>query len=290
MSDQWTLKLPRGRVLNLDQRPRVMGVLNVTPDSFSDGGKWLEADRAVEHALAMVDQGADLLDLGAESTRPGGGVYGGGGGGVSAAEELDRLLPVLEMLRPEIDLPISVDSRKGAVARHVLEAGADLINDVGGFADPELIAAVAQAGCPVIGMHSRGELASMQTNIHFDDVTHEVTTELRQILERATVGGISEAQIILDPGIGFGKALRHNLQLLRQLDQFHVLGRPTLVGASRKSFISQVHAAPPEERLGGSLAAAAWAASLGASILRVHDVTATAQFLDLWNAIDSARS
>ncbi len=265
-----------------------MGVLNVTPDSFSDGGRWLEPDRAVEHALAMAAQGADMLDLGAESTRPGGGVYGGGGGGVSVAEELDRLLPVLETLRPEVALPISVDSRKGAVARRVLEAGADLINDVGGLTDPELIAAVAEAGCPVIAMHSRGDLTTMQTDIRFDDVIREVTAELRATLERATEGGVCEAQLILDPGIGFGKATRHNLLLLRQLDRLHALGRPILVGASRKSFISRVRAAPAAERLGGSLAAAAWAVNHGASILRVHDVAETAQFLDLWNAIDSA--
>ncbi len=265
-----------------------MGVLNVTPDSFSDGGRWLEAGRAVEHALEMAAQGAEILDLGAESTRPGGGVYGGGGGGVSVAEELDRLLPVLEGLRPETDLPISVDSRKGAVALRALEAGADLVNDVGGLADPELVAAVAQGECPVIAMHSRGELASMQTDIHFDDVTREVTAELGDVLARAVAGGIRETQVILDPGIGFGKATRHNLLLLRQLDQLQVLDRPILVGASRKSFISRVRAAPPDARLGGSLAAAAWAASLGASILRVHDVAETAQFLDLWNAIDSA--
>ncbi len=283
-----TLQLPGGRVLNLDDRPRVMGVLNVTPDSFSDGGRWLEPDAAVERALAMVAQGADLLDLGAESTRPGGGVYGAGGGGVSVTEELDRLLPVLEALRPEISLPISIDSRKGEVARRVLEAGADLINDVGGLTDPELLSAVAEADCPVIAMHSRGELASMQLGIHFDDVTREVTSELGQCLGRAIAGGIRESQIILDPGIGFGKATRHNLLLLRQLDQLTTLGRPILVGASRKSFISKIRTAPPEERLGGSLAAVAWAAQLGASILRVHDVAETAQFLDLWNAINSA--
>ena len=265
-----------------------MGVLNVTPDSFSDGGSWLESGRAVEHALAMAEDGAEILDLGAESTRPGGGVYGGGGGGVSVTQELDRLLPVLEALRPEISIPISVDSRKGEVARQALAAGADLINDVGGLKDPELIAAVADAGCPVVAMHSRGDLATMQTDIRFDDVTREVRAELREILERAAGGGIRERQVILDPGIGFGKATRHNLLLLRQLDRLRVLGRPILVGASRKSFISRVRAAPPEARLGGSLAAAAWAARLGASILRVHDIAETVQFMELWNAIDSA--
>ena len=286
----WTFTLPRGRSLVLDRRPRVMGVLNVTPDSFSDGGHWIEPERAVERGLAMAEQGADILDLGAESTRPGGGVYGDGGGGVSVTEELDRLLPVLEALRSEVDLPISVDSRKGQVARQALEAGADLVNDVGGLADPDLVDAVASHGCPVIAMHSRGDLATMQRDIRFADVTREVKDELASQLERAASAGVRRRQIILDPGIGFGKTTRHNLTLLRQLDQLHDLGRPILVGASRKSFISKVHAAPPEARLGGSLAAAAWAASLGASILRVHDIVETVQFLKVWNAIDSASS
>ncbi len=284
----WTLHLPRGGALTLDRRPRVMGVLNVTPDSFSDGGRWSDPRSAVERGLQMAAEGADLLDLGAESTRPGGGVYGDGGGGVSANNELDRLLPVLELLRPEVDLPISVDTRKGIVARQALEAGADMVNDVGGLADPALVAAAAGADCPVIAMHSRGDLATMQHDIRFADVTREVTGELREIMGRAVAGGIGEQQLVLDPGIGFGKATRHNLMLLRQLDQLRVLDRPIAVGASRKSFISQVRAAPPDGRLGGSLAAAAWAAHLGASILRVHDVAATVQFLDVWNAIDSA--
>ncbi len=288
MNTTWTLELPRGGTLTLGRRPRVMGVLNITPDSFSDGGRWLDPGPAIERARSMAAEGADLLDLGAESTRPGGGVYDGGGGGVSEGEELERLLPVLEQLRPEVEVPISVDTRKGSVARRALAAGADLVNDVGGLADPELVAAVAGAGCPVIAMHSRGELATMQHDIHFDDVTREVTGELRQIVERAVAGGIREQQLVLDPGIGFGKATRHNLMLLRQLDRLRSLGRPIAVGASRKNFISRVRAAPPGERLGGSLAAAAWAASLGASILRVHDVAATVQFLEVWNAIDSA--
>ncbi len=289
-SPAWTLQLPRGRTLALGRRPRVMGVVNVTPDSFSDGGRWLEPERAVEHALSLAADGAELLDLGAESTRPGGGVYGEGGGRVSAADELDRLLPVLEALRRETDLPLSVDTRKGAVARAALESGADLINDVGALGDPELAAAVAGAGCPVVVMHSRGELATMQQDIRFADVTREVADELRQAGERGVEAGIREDQLIYDPGIGFGKTARHNLQLLGQLDRFAALGRPILVGASRKSFISAVREAPPGERLGGSLAAAAWAARGGAAILRVHDVAATVQFLEVWNAIDSATS
>ncbi len=265
-----------------------MGVLNVTPDSFSDGGRWLDPDRAVDHALAMIAEGVEILDVGAESTRPGGGVYGKGGGRVAAAEELDRLLPVLEALRREVDIPLSVDTRKGTVARQAIAAGADLINDVGGLSDPELVAAVAEAGCPVVAMHSRGELANMQQSIHFDDVTAEVRTELREALATAVAGGIREDQIILDPGIGFGKSACHNLQLLGEIDRLQTLRRPLLVGASRKSFIARVRQAPPAERLGGSLAAAAWAMSHGAAILRVHDVAETIQFLAVWNAIDSA--
>ena len=287
-SATWTLRLPRGRTLTLDHRARVMGVLNLTPDSFSDGGRWLEPEPAIEHGLAMVAAGADLLDLGAESTRPGGGAYGSGAGEVSAGEELDRLLPVLEALSREVDRPLSVDTRKGAVARQALAAGADLINDVGGLGDPELAAAVADSGCPVVAMHSRGELATMQKGIRFEHVTREVTEELDRIGRRAKAAGITEGQLIYDPGIGFGKTVGQNLQLLRELDRLHALGRPILVGASRKSFISAVSEAPPGERLGGSLAAAAWAARLGAAILRVHDVAETAQFLRLWNAIDSA--
>ena len=290
MPDSWNLPLPRGGTLALDRRPRVMGVLNITPDSFSDGGRWLEPERAVEHGLRMVAEGAELLDLGAESTRPGGGVYGAGAIEVSPTEELDRLLPVLEGLRREVDLPISIDTRKGAVARPALDAGGDLINDVGGLADPELVTAVAETGCPVVVMHSRGELRSMQRGIRFDDVTGEVVRELDEIGRRASTAGIGDSQLIYDPGIGFGKTAAQNLALLRELDRLIELGRPILVGASRKSFISAVREAPPGERLGGSLAAVAWAARLGASILRVHDVAETVQFLSVWNAIDSASS
>ena len=284
----WRLPLPSGRVLELDRRPKVMGVLNVTPDSFSDGGLRLDPERAVEHGVRMAEQGADLLDLGAESTRPGGGVYGVGAREVAADEELDRLLPVLEALRRAVDLPLSVDTRKGAVARRALLAGADLINDVGGLADPELVAVVAQSGCPVVVMHSRGELASMQRGIRFDDVTREVARELAAAGERASAGGVDREQLIFDPGIGFGKTGGQNLRLLRQLDRLFGLGRPILLGASRKSFIAEVDPAPPSERLGGSLAALGWAARLGASIVRVHDVAESVQFLRLWNAIDSA--
>jgi dihydropteroate synthase len=286
----WTLRLPRGRSLVLSGRPRVMGILNLTPDSFSDGGLFLAPGRAVERGLAMLAEGADLLDLGAESTRPGGGVYGAGARTVSAEEELGRLLPVLAELRRQTDAPLSVDTRKGAVAREALAAGADLVNDVSALSDPELGRAVAQAGCPLVLMHSRGELPTMQREIRFKDLLAEVRAELAAAVARAVSLGVSPDQLILDPGIGFGKTVSQNLLLARRLDAFSDLGRPLLLGASRKSFLGKVarrggEDVPPDRRLGGSLAAIGWAALQGAALVRVHDVFETVQFLAAWEAI-----
>ena len=301
-SRPFSLPLPRGRRLDLSGRPKVMGIVNLTPDSFSDGGVAFDAndpDRAVAAGLALLDEGADLLDLGAESTRPGGGVYGSGARTLSADEEIDRLLPVLERLRAATDAPLSIDTRKGAVARAALAAGGDLINDVSALADPDLARALAEplaAGCPVVLMHSRGELSTMQVGIRFEDATAEVAAELEAALARAEAAGIARERTIVDPGIGFGKALSHNLELIGRLDALGSLGRPILLGASRKSFLAQAGAkpgspvAPPRERLGGSLAAAGWGALLGASILRVHDVAATVQYLDTWAALREARA
>lgn len=290
---RWTLRLPAGRRLLLGERPLLMGVLNLTPDSFSDGGLWTDPARAVDRALAMLDGGADLVDLGAESTRPGGGVYGSGAHPVPADEELDRLLPVLEPLRRGTSAPLSVDTRKGAVARQALAAGADLINDVSALADPELGAAVAAAGCPLVLMHSRGELPTMQRGIAFHDLLGEVRGELAQAVRRAVAAGIDEAQLIVDPGLGFGKTAEQNLALLRRLPELAAIGRPLLVGASRKSFVGaaerQAQPAPPSDRLAGSLAALAWAAAGGAAVVRVHDVAESARFLAVWRAIAEAR-
>lgn len=266
-----------------------MGVLNLTPDSFSDGGIWEETDLAVERALALVRQGADMLDLGAESTRPGGGVYGDGAATVSAEQEIDRLLPVLTRVRDRISVPISVDTRKGVVAERALVAGADLINDISALEDPRMGETLAAASAPVVLMHSRGSLPSMQRNIDFTDVVAEVTAELASSVERAIEAGIDEEQIVIDPGIGFGKTQRQNLELLRNLNSLERLGRPVLVGASRKSFIGEIAGAKPDRRLGGSLGAVAWAARHQAAIVRVHDVEDTVQFLDVWSAIASAR-
>ncbi|HVF58704.1 MAG TPA: dihydropteroate synthase [Thermoanaerobaculia bacterium] len=287
-SRPWTLALPGGRALLLGGRPRVMGVLNLTPDSFSDGGLFAEPARAVERGLAMLAEGAVLLDLGAESTRPGGGVYGAGAREVPVDEEWSRLQPVLAGLRRATAAPLSVDTRKGEVARRALAAGADLVNDVAAGADPALLAAVAEAGCPLVLMHSRGELATMQRGIHFADPVREVRAELAAAVARAVAAGVAEEQLLVDPGIGFGKTALQNLLLLRRLDDLAELGRPVLVGASRKSFLGTVTGAPPAERLAESLAAAAWGAAGGAAVLRVHDVAATARFLAVWAAIGEA--
>jgi dihydropteroate synthase len=317
-SARWTLRLPPhrsgggGRLLHLlGGRPLVMGVLNLTPDSFSDGGLWTDPGRAVEHALAMLAGGADLIDLGAESTRPGGGVYGTGAQTVPAAEELDRLLPVLEALRPSTDAPLSVDTRKGEVARRAIAAGADLINDVSGLGDTRLGDAVSAAGCPLVLMHSRGELATMQRGISFRNVVAEVRDELERAMRRAEAAGIATEQLVVDPGLGFGKTAEQNLLLLRRLPELAALGRPLLIGASRKSFVGIAErfdgrpapaappapsgaAAPPpaataaEHRLPGSLAALAWAAAGGAAIVRVHDVPESTRFLAAWRAIAEA--
>lgn len=282
----WTLRLPRGRELPLlAGAPRIMGVLNLTPDSFSDGGLWTDPDRAVERGLAMLEEGAGLLDLGAESTRPGGGVYGEGAETVPVEEELRRLLPVLSRLRAATDAPLSVDTRKGAVARAALAQGADLVNDVSLLGDSDLARAAAEAGGPLVLMHSRGDLRTMQRGIRFADLLSEIRTELAGAAARAAAEGVDPEQIVLDPGLGFGKTAEQNLTLLARLDAFAGLGRPLMVGASRKSFLGTLTGRPPAERLAGSLAAAAWAAAKGAAIVRVHDVAPTAELLAVWGAI-----
>ena len=286
-----SLQLPGGRALPLAARPLVMGVLNITPDSFSDGGQFLEPEPAVAHARRMIAAGADLVDLGAESTRPGGGVYGDGAETVPVEEELRRLLPVLEALRPETRVPLSIDTRKGEVAAAALAAGADLVNDISLLADPALAEAAASAGCPLIIMHSRGPLRTMQHRARYDDLLNEVRGELAEAVERAVAAGVGRDQILIDPGIGFGKTARQSLVLLRRLDELGSLGLPVVVGASRKSFIAKLgDDSPPDRRLGGSLAAVAAAARAGAAMVRVHDVPATVQFLSVWRALESAKS
>jgi len=288
VTEESILELPAGRRLALGEKPLLMGVLNLTPDSFSDGGLYLDPERALDRALRMIDDGADILDLGAESTRPGGGVYGDGAQRVDETTELERLLPVLSRLRHLTEAPLSIDTRKASVARAALDEGADLINDVSALSDPQMGRVVAESGVVVILMHSRGELRAMQRDIRFEDVVSEVRAELGESVETAVRCGIERERILIDPGIGFGKTVEQNLELLRRLDVISELGPPVVVGTSRKSFIGTV--AGTEEagcRLGGSLATAAWAAQRGAQILRAHDVAETAQFLCLWSCLQA---
>lgn len=258
--------------------PRVMGVLNVTPDSFSDGGRFLDPEAAVEHACAMAEAGAAIIDVGAESTRP-------GASPVSASEELDRLLPVLEELVSELEVPISVDTSKAEVITAVTAAGASLINDVYALRAPGALEAAAAAECAICLMHMQGEPRTMQTAPHYDDVVGEVRDFLEARANACEDVGIARDHLLLDPGFGFGKTSAHNLSLLRHLPELLDLGYPVLVGFSRKSMIGELSGVmEPEARLAGSLAAASLAVWLGASMVRVHDVAATVEALSIIHA------
>ena len=246
--------------------PFLMGVVNATPDSFSDGGRFLPLDAAVAHAERLAEEGADLVDLGGESTRP-------GAPPVGADEERRRVVPVIERLRARgFRLPISVDTSKGEVARAALEAGADLVNDVTGLSDPALAAVVAAAGVPVVVMHTRGTPADMASRAIYADLLGEVAAELRQALARAAAAGIPEERIILDPGLGFAKTPAQTVELLARVGELRALGRPLLVGPSRKRFIGELTGAPVEDRLPGTLAAVTACVLAGVELIRVHDV------------------
>jgi dihydropteroate synthase len=246
-----------------------MGVLNVTPDSFSDGGRYLAPAAAVAHAERMVAEGADMIDVGGESTRP-------GADPVSEQEELGRILPVLEQLRTGREVPLSIDTSKAAVARAAIAAGAALVNDVTALqGDQSMAGVVAEAGVDVCLVHMKGEPRTMQEDPRYDDVVAEVRAFLERRLAFAVEAGISPDRIWLDPGIGFGKTLEHNLELIRRLREIVAIGRPVLVGASRKRFVGALTDRPEDQRLAGSLAAAVLAFERGASMLRVHDVAAT---------------
>jgi dihydropteroate synthase len=264
------LHLP-SRTLVLGERTLVMGVLNVTPDSFSDGGKFLDPQKAIERALAMERDGADLLDLGGESTRP-------GSVGTSAETELARILPVLEGLRGVLKIPISIDTRKGEVAEAAIAAGAEIINDVSGLKSDTRIAEVAaRRGVPLILMHMRGEPRTMQKVAFARDVMKDVCSGLRTSVARARKAGVRKSQIAIDPGIGFGKSFDQNYELLRKLPELAKLGYPLLVGTSRKGFLGATLAkdgkpAPPEERIWATAATVAASILGGAHIVRVHDV------------------
>ena len=266
----------------LKNPPKIMGILNVTPDSFSDGGQFDGVEQAVAQAHAMVAAGADIIDIGGESTRPGADV-------VDEAEELGRVTPVIEALAG-IDAEISIDTRRPEVALAAVGAGASIWNDVTALEfDAGSPAMAAKLGCKVVLMHMRGTPETMQKNPHYKNVVTEVIAYLKGRMSVALKAGVQVENIILDPGIGFGKRLEDNLDLLQHLDDFHMLGRPILLGASRKSFIGKIDASDAKsdagDRLGGSIASALWGASMGASILRVHDVGETVQAVRVWRAI-----
>jgi dihydropteroate synthase len=255
--------------LRRKERPTlVMGILNVTPDSFSDGGHFLAPERAVEHGRRMVAEGADIIDIGGESTRP-------GADPVPLETELERVLPVISGLRRESDVVISIDTYKAEVARRALEAGADLVNDISGLRfDPEMAEVVREADVPVVIMHIKGTPRNMQVDPHYEDVVQEIVDYFRERVAYARTEGIERRRIILDPGIGFGKRLEDNFVLLRELHRFAALGYPVLVGPSRKSFIGLTLNLPVDERLEGTAAAVTAAILNGARIVRVHDVAA----------------
>jgi dihydropteroate synthase len=260
-----------GKVLDLS-RPAVMGVLNVTPDSFSDGGRYLHLTDALRRAEAMVEEGAALIDVGGESTRP-------GAAPVSVQEELDRVLPVVERLARELPVPISVDTSRPEIIREAARAGAGLINDVRALRLPGALEAAAASGLPICLMHLRGEPATMQHEPVYADVVAEVHTFLAERIRVCESAGIPRERILVDPGFGFGKTLDHNLILLRHLDRFTDLAAGVLVGVSRKSMIGALLNAPVGERLSGGLAAAVIAFWQGANIIRAHDVRETVQAL-----------
>lgn len=260
-------------------RPRIMGIVNVTPDSFSDGGWHATAAAAIAHGVRLVDEGAEILDVGAESTRP-------GSDAVAVEEELARLLPVIEGLRARTAVPISVDTRKAEVMRRAAAAGAAILNDVSALTyDPASMDAAAASGLPVVLMHALGDPKTMQDDPRYDDVLLDVYDYLEARIAACEAAGIARERLVVDPGIGFGKTVEHNLALMAGLSIFHGLGVPVLLGASRKRFIGAITGQTvAAERVAGSVGAALAAAGQGAQILRVHDVAATRQALDVWLA------
>ncbi len=268
--------------IDCGERTLVMGILNVTPDSFSDGGQFFEPEVAIARAIAMVEEGADIVDVGGESTRP-------GSDPVLVDEEIERVVPLIARLASDVPVPISVDTRKAAVAKAALEAGAVIVNDVSAGADPEMFAVVRDAGAGMVLMHMQGNPKTMQQAPHYEDVVAEVKEYLRERLEAAEFAGIGLHSLAVDPGIGFGKDLEHNLALLRHVGVFADLGRPVLVSASRKRFIQALLGGMPTEvRVAGTAGAVAWLAAQGTHIVRVHDVKEMTRVVKVVDAIARA--
>jgi len=267
------------RAFDCSERTLVMGILNVTPDSFSEDGRFFEPEEAIRHAAQMVSDGADLVDIGGESTRP-------GSEPVPADEEIRRVLPVIErIVQKNPDVPISIDTRKAEVADRALAAGATIVNDVSAGGDPEMFDVVRKHDAAVVLMHMKGEPKTMQQSPGYEDVVGEVHEFLRERIEAAEFAGIDAERIAIDPGIGFGKNLGHNLELMRRIDAFLDLGRPVLVGPSRKRFIGAILDVPEDERVEGTIGAVAWLVSCGAHIVRVHDVREVVRAVQVIDAV-----
>jgi dihydropteroate synthase len=274
IADRWKL---RTKTLFLGRMPLMMGIVNVTPDSFSDGGKFLDPDKAVAHALKLAAEGADLLDIGGQSTRP-------GAEPVSANEELRRIRPVLKSLHKQTTVPISIDTFYPGVAEFALASGVEIINDVTAFRDRDMLKLAIESGCGLVAMHLQGEPITMQDEPRYEDVVVEVLKFLRWRRDELAEEGVELSRIALDPGIGFGKTLAHNLELLKNAWRFHSLDCPILIGHSRKGFIGQFLKQPAADRLPGTLGAALALARQNVQILRVHDVAAVWQALLLFEA------
>lgn len=269
----------RGKLLTLGAHTHVMGILNVTPDSFSDGGRYLDVQQAVAHAKSMVAEGATLIDIGGESSRP-------GASPVSIDEESARVIPVIHAIVGAVDVLISADTHKSEVARQALEAGAHLINDITALrGDPAMASVVAEMEAGLILMHMKGTPRTMQKDPQYTDVVEEVGASLQKSIETAEAAGVAAERIIIDPGIGFGKTAEHNIELLKRLTELRSLNKPLLIGTSRKSFIGTVLGLPVTERVEGTAATVCWAIAHGADIVRVHDVKANVRAAEMTDAL-----
>jgi dihydropteroate synthase len=275
--------LINGKEFDLFNKSYTMGILNITPDSFSDGGKYIKTEEALKRALNIINEGADIIDIGAESSRP-------GAAPVSEEEELNRIIPVLDSLKGNVDIPISIDTYKSKVAEESIKRGATIINDIYGFKkDKDMAKVVANTGVYCVLMHMRRDPNNMHENPKYKNVLTEVISELEESIEIALNAGVKKEKIILDPGIGFAKDFNHNLELLKKIEEFKKLGYPLLLGVSRKRFIGEILGTEPSDRLEGSLAVASYIVSSTPAILRVHDVKETSKTLKIINAINGFR-
>lgn len=272
------------RRLELGRRTLVMGILNVTPDSFADGGRHFSRDRAIEHGLAMAGDGADIIDVGGESTRP-------FSEPVPPEQEMERVLPVIEALSRELDVPISIDTTKAEVARAAVSAGASMLNDVSALRfDPDMAATAAESGVPVVLMHMKGKPRDMQEAPQYTDLIGEILSFLKEAIQRAVAAGVKREQILIDPGIGFGKTFDHNLQIIRELDRFSALGRPLVLGCSRKAFIGNILGKDPDDRDAGTLGAVSAGVMKGAHVVRVHNVPMAVDAVRVVDAVKRGRA